>query len=282
MAEWLRNHERHDEANELFGSAVAMLGEPITTQSATVIVCVHLCTEERLSEITDSGLRDNLLNLYSGGIQPTLEDVRNRAQRTPVESWRPTWDEWCEMSLAHYRPLQWKGAETEAQTAIQVAREKEEWLRKMAPFLLLAGEHDAYREICEQLLTKVDDLHGNALIYALQICLLCPQDERNAATILQAAQRAAEETSNRHLLHVAYYRSGQFDKAIEGLTEDLNAIIHGPPLVQLHLAIANQLSGDTEAAKEWLAKAKAARDTLWQPADKLHFEVLCKEAETAK
>jgi hypothetical protein len=279
LAQWLAGNGRHEEAAEAYAAAARIIESPIDGDSRVVELCVQVCPERTMADATVDSARRKIVELYSGGIEPTLAGKRQAIRRNPFESWRPLWDPWCGLALAYYRPRQWAGAEGEAREAIELAGDRVEWLRKMAPFLLLSGNVDEYRQLCHKLLEQAADRHGNALTHTVQICLLCPET-REPEVLLEAARRAAEAMGKDHLLHVAYYRTGQYQEAIEGLTKDLPSIALGPPIVQLHLAIANHLAGNAEAAQAWLVQAKRGRDTLWEPMLKLHFEVLFREAES--
>jgi thioredoxin-like negative regulator of GroEL len=148
----------------------------------------------------------------------------------------------------------------------------------MGPVLLLAGEVDEYQVLCHELRKTMTDRHGNALTNSLQICLLAPEADDPAA-LLKAANQAADETGDSHLLNVAYYRTGQVHQAITGLTLDLKSTIHAEPIIQLHLAIAHHLAGHQDEARTWLAKAGRNRDAIWCPDCKVKFEVLWDQAK---
>jgi tetratricopeptide (TPR) repeat protein len=278
LAEWLASKGRYEDAAEAFAAAAEIIDSPIEGDSNMVEVCVHVCPEKPMANATVESARRKIVELYAGGVEPTLIGKRKAIRSNPFESVHPLWDPWCDLALAFYRPRQWKGAETEAREAIVAAGDHVEWLTKMAPFLLLAGETEEYQELCQRLLSLSDERQGNALKQTLQICLLAPENDDPEA-LLQAARRAAKESGNHHLLHVASYRAGQMTQAIDGLTADLQSPAMDLPIVQLHLAIVHQLAGDPDEAKAWLEKAKAGREHLWMSTSKLHFEVLCQEAE---
>jgi tetratricopeptide (TPR) repeat protein len=275
LADWLVSHDRDAEAAEAYAKARTML-EPLLHKRTEVIpIGLHLGWLQQATGATVHLQRKKLNDALATHIQRGLEASRADA---PVGDIHSDWNKWIELALGYYRPRQWQDAETDARKAIELARGRLEGLIRMAPLLLLAGDVDEYQALCQDLLSTSTDRHGDALTRTLQLCLLDPEP-RDPELLLRTARRAAEETGDDHLLNVAYYRTGQYESAIGGLTEDLKSIANCRPLVELHLALAYHLAGYQEEARTWLAKVKSDCEPIWAVDSKVMFEVVWQQAK---
>jgi tetratricopeptide (TPR) repeat protein len=178
------------------------------------------------------------------------------------------------LSLNVYQRRAWRGAETYGRQGVERARRFDpdgaQLMFNAAPFLLLSGQHDEYRQICRQLLGKHAQTESAATAaQVVRMCTLDP-DFGESERLVSLDQRAAKGGNDYELyaLGMAYCRAGDYDKALERLQNAFGCpgpTPGGPAIVALQLAITYHRAGRTEEAKSWLDKA----EKLFEPNRKL-------------
>src|SRR5262249_58744328 len=93
-----------------------------------------------------------------------------------------------------------------------------ELLSGYAPVLLLADATDVYRQQCARVMAQLHDTKEPRTAFLVaRICALGPDSAADPAKLVQIAERAVQPQRGAHYLHalgLAYYRAGEFEKAI--------------------------------------------------------------------
>ena len=281
LAEHLLSSDRVQEAAEFYRKVLSYIELEHQGKGLVhvIAVCAHVCPAWPQSTLPASNECAEVLTAIAERFPAALAFVReHEPQSDEVEQRR--WDFWSEIALAYHRPRGWQGAEEDARLVINLEGATPERLAKFAPLLLLAGNQDEYRAFCQQLLNDCRDSHSKAPLTVLGLCLLESQPP-NMKELLFLARESSEGLGDQHLVHVAQYRSGQCEAAFEGLNDDLTAGFEPIALIELHLAVAHHLAGDSSEARSWLRKANDDRTTVCKPQDKIVFEILKQEIEAA-
>ena len=164
--------------------------------------------------------------------------------------------------------------------------------------LLMAGDNEAYEKACADVLEQFGDFPGHLNRYvAARACLLAPSDAAKPAQLISLAEQAVagdRQARYLHLLALAHYRAGRYDKAVESLDEAVKAepTWRGCVTNWLVLAMAHHRLGHGEQARQWLHKAETWVDTtladrrfasygyLLHPHDWLACHLLLREAQS--
>jgi WD40 repeat protein/tetratricopeptide (TPR) repeat protein len=192
----------------------------------------------------------------------------------------------------------WQLAAADYNRALEFLSNDAELRCLAASVFLLAWDEEAYWRSCTRAFELARDTKEPRKAYlAARICVLGPNALAEGAEPLRLAEQAvaAERTFwHLHVLALAHYRSGQFEKARQWLQESLKADTNGAarPLNWLVLAMVAQRQGQPEEARQWLYKAVQAIDAaqktrspgevggfLPHPHDWLACLVLRREAE---
>jgi WD40 repeat protein len=154
--------------------------------------------------------------------------------------------------------------------AFELELPKEQWLWfDYACLLVHQGDTDGYRKLCGRLLERLGQSQNeDDIINLAHIFVLAPQALPDVGSILELAERRMAMArsggplySNRfwsaHVLGLAYYRAGRYEKAVACLSEFLNDHHGGEHDVAnwLLMALTEQRLGHHENALGWLDKA---------------------------
>jgi len=140
-------------------------------------------------------------------------------------------------------------------------------LAAYAPILLLVGDAAGYRRACERVLQN----HGNtadprAAYLVARIGGLAPGPGPDPAQLVRLADRAVRAEPVPHYLHVlglAHYRAGQFDRAIDRLTESVDGNWTANAANWLVMAMAHHRLGHAAEALKLFDKAVRLIDPPW-------------------
>jgi len=136
---------------------------------------------------------------------------------------------------------------------------KPPWLAGYAPILLLTGDVAAYRQVCAQVLDQFGDTTDARTAYLVaRIGGLGPDAVSDPDLLVRLADRAVQAEPVPHYLHVlglAHYRAGDFNRAIERLTESVNGNWSGNAANWLVLAMAHYRLGNAGDARKWFDQA---------------------------
>jgi S1-C subfamily serine protease/HEAT repeat protein len=129
-----------------------------------------------------------------------------------------------------------------------------------ASVLLLTEDREAYRRLCAQVLRRfypTDDMQ--TLYMVARIATLTAGAPADPERVVPMADRVVATRGTawyRHNLAVAYYRAGQYDKAVQQCQESMKAdprwanVLNG-----FVLAMAHQRLGHAEESRQWLDKS---------------------------
>jgi serine/threonine protein kinase/WD40 repeat protein len=131
-----------------------------------------------------------------------------------------------------------------------------------ACLLVEGGDTDGYRKLCGKLLERfVQSKNVEDIDWLAQTFVLAPQALPDTGRILELAQRRIARASPGcpwaiHVLALAFYRAGRFDKTVECLSGSLKDIPEGQHDVAnwLVMAMAEQRLGHHERALGWFDK----------------------------
>jgi tetratricopeptide (TPR) repeat protein/serine/threonine protein kinase len=127
---------------------------------------------------------------------------------------------------------------------------------------LQVGDAEGYRTLCARMRERFGRSGSGADIPLLaHSCVLAPDALGDAALVLRLAQQRLTLTGpdpwSLHVLALAHYRAGEYDKAVRRLTEALEC----DPAWEFHvlnwlaLSMAHQQLGHGEEARKWFDKA---------------------------
>jgi tetratricopeptide (TPR) repeat protein len=122
--------------------------------------------------------------------------------------------EWAESAAAYVKALD-----------LEEAIDLPTWLA-CACSLVQAGDTEGYRKLCDRMLNRFGqsgDVHQIAFL--AHICVLAPNALADSGRVVQLAEQRSSMTADielhrhwsRHILGLAYYRAGQFEKAVATL-----------------------------------------------------------------
>jgi tetratricopeptide (TPR) repeat protein len=257
-------------------------------------------------------------NLH-GDLEQALGLIRKAVQLEPGSD-EHRWDLWNRICLAYYGPRDWEGAEIDARLAIKLASDKQSWASYLsdnlatrvaadvpasdrqscaadfasylAPFLLLAGKTEEYKQFCQRVLKDLPEKTSSAEAQvAARLCVLDPQAAGDPDAVLRITQHAADELSwvRFHSLGMAHCRAGHYEQAVEWLEKaresaSLSEGEMGAAANWLGLAIANHHLGCTDDARQWFEKSRQLLDPALTDVpnggDRMRLGVLRREAES--
>jgi serine/threonine protein kinase/tetratricopeptide (TPR) repeat protein len=279
LAEHLLALNRVEEAAESFRAAMPFIDKLDGKGKHSVhalAVSVRVCPAWRKRRLPECQARDAFVAAVQQ-LLPTALSAASKFDPNGNEVEQRRWNFWSELALAYYGPLNWQGADEEARRAIEAAGDRLDEVAKFAPLMLLAGKHDAYRAFCNELLLDAMSSQSRVRPTVLGLCLLDPRPS-DANKLLEQAHKFLPQLGDQHLLHVALYRAGQYDDAVDGLTRELTAHVQPRALIEMHLAIASALAGKKNESTAWLQKATDDRESVRNSADAVAFEVFRQEA----
>jgi tetratricopeptide (TPR) repeat protein len=155
--------------------------------------------------------------------------------------------------------------------ALEEPRDLWHWLSHAA-LQLQSGNAEGYRKICRRMLERFgesEDVHEIA--YLAHVCVLAPHALPDTARVVQLAeQRMAFATTRAlytewspHVLGLAQYRAGQYEKTLQTLSEGLKVRATWQGEAQawdvadwLVLALAHQQLNHAAEAQQWLNRAQ--------------------------
>jgi non-specific serine/threonine protein kinase/serine/threonine-protein kinase len=168
---------------------------------------------------------------------------------------------------------QWDKAATAYAKAFDAAEPNDPvpWLR-YASLQLQAGRDDGYRKVCRRMLERFGQVNNiQEIAYLAHACVLAPNALPDAARVLQLAEQRAALASaaslhrewSPHVLGLAHYRAGQYEKALQTLSDGLKTGDAGQGNVLnwdvgnwLLAAMAHQRLNHAALAQEWLNRAQ--------------------------
>ena len=207
-------------------------------------------------------------------------------------------------ALAHYgladffsRSRQWAKSAAAYVKAFNIEEPIDEptWFM-CAGSLVHAGDTEGYRKLCDRMLKRFGqsrDVHQIA--YLAHVCVLAPNALADSGRILQLAEQRFSLTTDidvhrlwsMHVLGLAYYRAGQFEKAVARL----EAGQKDPGFQTLDFKLSNwlalamcrhRLGQDGEAAAALKsARAILASEQRELDQETLFVQILFREAETS-
>ncbi len=196
------------------------------------------------------------------------------------------WDNWNKIAFRGFGGVNWKGADREARLAVKFAPHDPDHLLGTAPLLLLAGETAEYRQLCHRLLNAPPNASPEEQFrvenWTVRLCGLDREAAGDADRVLALARKSMTLANDKSYWFVcglgrAYYRAGQYEQAVETLTQALTLKPESAePLICLDLALASHYWGRGEEASKWYQRAVE----LLQ-ADGLRYMYRHERAETA-
>ncbi len=169
---------------------------------------------------------------------------------------------WIARGRVYAEKGQWDQATVDFARAVELRPNDPILWRLNASLCLLSGDRDAYRQVCTLMLERFGE--SKDLENVAQAVLTCTQnpgavtDPQKLVDLAQKAVAANQKSGwRRHVLGCAYYRAGQFDKAVECLREALRTDRDwdGQALNWLLLAMTYQHLDQTKEANQWLKQA---------------------------
>ncbi len=289
LARWLLDTGQSNLAEEHFFASRALFEQLKVDQKRLLnTVAIYLKAQRNALPVirAEMGLEQLALrDLVVQNLEPLLAISRSKVEESPKSS--DAWEQWSLIAMTHYRERNWVGAEREAELAVKLADAGPSKMLNIVPFFLLAGKHDAYREVCDSIMHSYERWSGNDLANAATICLLDPQSPLDPQRLLRLVQRTVDTgpESKRRYLTEANIRVGGQPQAIEDLlsraapTTDAAQI---QPKWCLWLAIAYHQVGRSDEARSWLEKAQKACETWDSPFSqgRMIVQVLLQEVES--
>lgn len=279
MSLWKLGH--HEAARDWYTASVVQIGEAprgellrFRTESEELMGL----TEEDRKDLVEQFDAERELEIPAPALtDDLLQSVRSSVRRAPEDV--AMWNAWSRAARAYYHTKNWLGANSEARLAIDIAPNRPIHLLRVAPLLLLAGEEETYRQLCQRLMSRSQKLSVEERRDLVALYALDPQAWSEPEKVLRLAQAVAEARAPwiEEFVPRANYRAGDFASAIRVL-EALDDAWHKP----VDLAIAHALAGNPAEAKVWLEKArKEAEDPsrLASAPNELMQTILIREAE---
>jgi serine/threonine-protein kinase len=148
----------------------------------------------------------------------------------------------------------------------QLPDDPELWCN-LAPLLLLGGEIDLHRQLCERALAQAGRLadpraggeQRNAYLIA-RMCALAEKPPIDVARILELARQSVDRQASAwhlHALGLACYRAGKYDDAVRYLTDSVNKYPGWAAQVVNYqaLALTYHRLGRADEARRWRERA---------------------------
>lgn len=158
----------------------------------------------------------------------------------------------------------WAAAATNYARAFRSRSICDEAIFEYAGALLLTGDVEGYRRVCTNLAAASAEAGDFCVAFVkARTCGIAPVESVPPQQLVDWAAECVKDDQRPWMLHVlglAYYRAGDFQRAIETL-EQSNALPWddpAPALNSLVLAMAHQRLGNTDEARRWLQKAQRA------------------------
>ncbi|HTU91568.1 MAG TPA: protein kinase [Gemmataceae bacterium] len=205
---------------------------------------------------------------------------------------------WEELGRRHLEREQWDKAMHEYTQLVRLLPFADPRIRFRHGYVLLrGGDRAGYRKACRDMLQHFGQSNDpRRLNWTVRTCILGAEAVADTSQLVQAARKALVANPGHSgmlfALAAAHYRAREFDKAIQGSKEALDAKARRDSddrvLSWLVLAMAHQRLGQTETASKWLQQAvhwlaehsrqEARESNAWH--DRLIAECLCREAQT--
>jgi tetratricopeptide (TPR) repeat protein len=203
-------------------------------------------------------------------------------------------------ALAYCRLGRWDKAALDYAELLKARPDDLECWREYASVLLLQGDRDGYRRVCEGVQERFGRGQGANEPYLLALTLsLAPNGAAEPAQVVEQAQKAVAAHPKagwyRHALALAHYRAGNFAEADRQCKQSIadDPAWGGHVVNWLLLALAQQQLGHADEARQWLDKAtrwieekapgkpKGQEVDLPVPSwgDRLEIQLLRREAE---
>jgi Flp pilus assembly protein TadD len=116
---------------------------------------------------------------------------------------------------------------------------------------LAAGERDAYRQVCADMLNRFAKTQDPGVASrVLYTCLPLPDALEEMTSLLPLAELAATDKANARVLGAALYRAGKYEAALDPLNQGQSRAWD-----HLFLAMAHHQLGRTEQAREYVKRA---------------------------
>jgi tetratricopeptide (TPR) repeat protein len=204
---------------------------------------------------------------------------------------------WAHYALADffYRTRQWAKSAAAYVKAFDLEEPADErkWF-KCACSLVQAGDTEGYRKLCDRMLKRLGQSRNvDQIVYLAHACVLAPDALADSGRVLQLAEQRSSLTAeldghkfwSMHVLGLAYYRAGQFEKAVASLEAGQKH-----PGLNLEIKLSNWLvlamcrhrlgqNGEAATALE-SARAILASEQREFDRESLIVQVLFREAET--
>ncbi len=165
---------------------------------------------------------------------------------------------------------------------------------RLALAQIRSGDREGYRQTRVSTIERLGRSENALIGEAARACLLAPE----AGDDLSVPRRLAEFAARReprsgwmqYVLGLAYYRTDDFDRAIQSLEQSIKVDggWTGSPLNWPVLAMAHHRLGHEREARAWLEKARTARGdraraivpaAVAVPHDREEFQILLRQAE---
>lgn len=193
---------------------------------------------------------------------------------------------------------QWKEAVAAYGKAIDKNPENLSLTHRIAVSLLKAGDVEAYRQECKELLDELRGTENAGAVDVIRACSLAPDvltDADWAVSLVQGTVKRDPKAGWRlYILGLTHLRAKQFDQAVRRLDESISvdpmwaaSFLNWPVLAMAHLEL-----GHAQEARAWIQKARSwqavtpsravsngtppASSPWW---DRAEFEILRQEAE---
>ena len=195
------------------------------------------------------------------------EKLAIRLKKLPAEIPADDWQRLHERGELYARSGQWQKAAADYAAAIKAHPEDHALWYQAAAIWLEAGDQDAYRRHCQEMLRRFGETDDPTIAErTAKICLLIPVASADLSPRVQLAERAVTGTEKHNYYRyfllaraLAHYRAGEFDRAIALLDKSLapGAKVFDPKPAYLVLAMAHHQLGQREEAEQALKKARA-------------------------
>ena len=177
------------------------------------------------------------------------------------------WQRLHERGELYARGGQWQKAAADYTAAIKAHPEDHALWYEAAAICLEAGDPDAYRRLCQEMLRRFGETNDPVIAErTAKICLLIPVASADLPPRVRLAERAVTGTEKHNYYRyfllaraMAHYRAGEFDRAIALLDKSFaaGARFFDPKPAYLVLAMAHHQLGQREEAEKAMKKARA-------------------------